>query len=95
MSLFKKIPRKFICVIYIKHRDLYLETLFTLLQCYRQEFSIGKNDLAAILCHSLENQILNVADDVEELVGRTLSERANAIIRRFLNTGWLESEPNA
>ncbi|WP_419871517.1 Wadjet anti-phage system protein JetA family protein [Candidatus Pristimantibacillus sp. PTI5] len=95
MSLFQKVPENLFTLFTSKHRDLYVEALFTLLQCYRQEFSIRKNDLAAMLCHSLEEQIQNVTDDEDEIAGKTLSERAHAIIRKFLNTGWLELEPSA
>jgi hypothetical protein len=95
MSLFQKIPENLFSLFTSKHRDLYVEALFTLLQCYRQEFSIRKNDLAGMLCHSLEEQIINLTDDEDELAGRTLSERAHAIIRKFLSTGWLEVEPSA
>lgn len=58
VSLFRKIPENLFSLFMSKHRELYVEALFTLLQCYRQEFSIRKNDLASMLCHSLEEQIL-------------------------------------
>lgn len=95
MPLFQIVPENLFTLFTSKHRDLYVEALFTLLQCYRQEFSIRKNDLAAMLCHTLEEQILSVTDDEDELAGRTLSERAHSIIRKFLSTGWLELEPSA
>jgi hypothetical protein len=87
-----RLPDTLFSIFTSKYKELYASSLFVLLSCYRQEIAIRKTDLASMLSDSLEEQLLHITDEEEGLHGGTLSERAYAIIRRLISTGWLETE---
>lgn len=87
-----RLPDTLFSIFNSKYKELYVSSLFVLLSCYRQEIAIRKNDLATMLCDALEDQLIHVSDEEEGLHGGTLSERAYAMIRRLISSGWLENE---
>lgn len=92
MGLWKRVPEPFFSLLTSKHRYLYLKALFVVLDCYRTEIVVRKDDLIAMLSASLEDQMLHYDGEEEELKETPVSERAHALLRKLRDTGWVEPE---
>lgn len=65
---------------------------------YRQESRLKKAELVSRLVANMENRMLELEYEEGELYGLgeeiNLSGRAHFLLRKFLETGWLEPEPD-
>ncbi len=91
-GLFHKVPESFFTLLTSKHKNLYLRALFVVLDCYRTEIVVHKEDLISALCASLEDQMYLYSGEEDELAETPVSERAHALLRKLKETGWVESE---
>lgn len=97
MQLFKVIRNpNFFSLLASPNKEIYLETLFVVYRCYKQELLIQKEELVNELIATLENRMFELAaeegDDFDDV---SLSGRARWLIRRLLRTGWIELDPLA
>jgi len=92
MRLFQRIPDQFFSLLTSKHRQLYLKALFVVLDCYRTEIVVRKDDLISMLSASLEDQMFYYNGEEDELKETPVSERAHALLRKLRDTGWVEPE---
>ncbi|MFC7677597.1 Wadjet anti-phage system protein JetA family protein [Paenibacillus sp. GCM10028914] len=92
MPLFDTIPDSFFSLLSSKHRHIYLRALFVVLECFQREITVRKDDLVSLLISSLEEQIYYYNGEENELLETNISERAHALLRKFRETGWLETE---
>ncbi|WP_144504237.1 Wadjet anti-phage system protein JetA family protein [Bacillus pumilus] len=92
MSLFNKVSESFFSTFTSKHRILYLKALYVVLECFRNEIIVKKDELISMLCSALEEHFSNYDGDEEDLKESSISEKAHALIRKFRATGWIETE---
>ncbi|KNZ68931.1 hypothetical protein Tfer_2420 [Thermincola ferriacetica] len=95
MQLFKIIRNPhFFSLLASPNREIYVEALFVVYRCYKQEFMIKKEELVNMLIATLENRMFELAaEEGEELDDYSLSGRAHWLVRRLLATGWIELDP--
>jgi hypothetical protein len=103
MKLFEIIPQNLFSILASRNREIYVEALFVLRKAFKQEMSISKADLVAMLVANLDEMMvemdLSEEDDAGEdgiaaggKEGTGLSAAAHFILRRFRGTGWIELE---
>lgn len=98
MELFKVLPETIFRPMVSVNREIYLDALFVVRECYKQELMIRKDDLVTRLIGKIEDRILDMQleedVDAEEFgkIGDNLSGRAYFLVRRLVQTGWLELE---
>lgn len=94
MQLYEIIPEKFFSVLTSKNKEIYIDALFVVRRCYRQELLIRKEDLVSMFIHHLEDLMMNLSEEEgDEPIGEeNLSGRAHFLLRKLINTGWLEKE---
>jgi hypothetical protein len=96
MKFFDIYPENFFAVFTSPNRKIYVEALFVIRQAYQHSAIITKEDLVSSLIANLENQILALEEEEGVLaLEDNLSGRAHFLIRKFLETGWLEREQDA
>lgn len=93
MKFFDIYPENFFSVFTSTNKNIYIEALFVIRQAYQHSAIIAKEDLVSGLIASLENQILALEEEEGVLaLEDNLSGRAYFLVRKFLETGWLERE---
>lgn len=96
MKFYDVFPENFFTVFTSPNKKIYAEALLVLWNVYRNSPIVTKEDLVAGLIANLENQILELEGEEGPLsLDDNLSSRAHFIIRKFLETGWLEREQDA
>jgi len=96
MKFFDIYPENFFSVLTSPNKKIYVEALLVIRNLYQSSPVILKEDLVSGLVANLENQMLEL--EIEEgSIGfdDNLSGRAHFLIRKFLETGWLEREQDA
>ena len=102
MKLFEVLPQNIFSVLTSKNKVLYTEALLVLRKAFKQEMTISKLDLISMLIANLDEAILSIDMEAERLefqdtdddekTGRGLSANAHHIMRRLIETGWIEIE---
>lgn len=93
MKFYEIYPENFFTVFTSTNKRIYIEALFVIRQAYSHSAIITKEDLVSSLIANLENQILALEEEEGVLsLEDNLSGRAYFLIRKFLETGWLERE---
>ena len=97
MNLFSKIPDNFFSILSSRNKNIYglaLVTLYDALILYHNR--IRKSDYLDLLRNRGENEIQSLIiedDDFDEdspiIYEPTLSAKANLIVRRLVDTGWI------
>ena len=95
MNLFNKIPDNFFSILSSKNKNIYgiaLVTLFDCLSIYRNK--IRKTDYLDLLKSRGEKEINLFQMDIDEfddslLTEPTLGAKANLVLRRLIDTGWV------
>lgn len=96
MKFYDVFPENFYTVFTSTNKKIYAEALMVLWDVYRNSPIVTKEDLVASLIANLETQILELEGEEGPLsLDDNLSSRAHFIIRKFLETGWLEREQDA
>jgi hypothetical protein len=98
VNFFDVFPHNFFSLFTSRNRDIYVEALLVLYRQYREETRLKKQDLISRLVAGLETKMLNLEVEEGELYGPgevvNLSGSAHFILRKFVETGWLELEPD-
>lgn len=97
MKFSEAFPDGFFSVLNSPIRETYVDALLVLYQAMNKNPRFSKEDAAIVLVYSLENQLANLEDDEMEVTEReelNLSARAHYILRKLVQTGWLEIEPD-
>lgn len=102
MRLFDILPQNLFSILSSKNKDIYVESLFVIRKAFKQEISITKTDLIAMLVADLDDKMLELDIAAEETEGNDLSSEnkpgtslsatAHYILRRLIQTHWVESE---
>ena len=102
MELFNVLQPNMFGLLTSKNRDIYLSSLFVLRKSFLQEFNIEKEKLINQIASHIEKNFYNVeidddtSDEKDDKVylGREPRNFANFIVKKFEETGWIESEYN-
>jgi hypothetical protein len=94
MHFFDLAPENFFSLLTSKNKEIYLDALFVIHRCYRQELLVRKADLISMFIHHLEDRMMNLTEETgDEPVGeKSLSGRAHYLLRKIVGFGWLEKE---
>lgn len=97
MNLFDVIPENLFSILSSPNKKIYIDALFVIKECFRQEMSLPKEDVAIAITSKLEDRILEIKieeddDEQDEKVDNSLSARAYYILRRLKWAGWIEFE---
>jgi hypothetical protein len=99
MKFFEVFPHNFFSIFASPNREIYVEALLVLHRHYRQETRLKKQDLVSRLVANMENRMLELQEEEGDVYSLgeevNLSGRAHFLLRKFLETGWLEPEPDA
>ncbi len=98
VEFFAVFPQNFFSLFASPNREVYAEALLLLHRHYRQETRLKKAELVSRLVAGLETRMLEMEAEEGDLYGLgeevNLSGRAHFLLRKFLETGWLEVEPD-
>lgn len=98
MQFFDVFPQNFFSLFASPNREIYSEALLVLYRQYREETRLKKQDLISRMVAGLETKMLALEEEEGELYGPgeevNLSGRAHFLLRKFVDTGWLEPEPD-
>jgi len=104
VKLFDVLPHNLFSVLVSKNRNLYIDALFVLRKAFKQEMTISKSDLIAMLIANLDEEMLkidmeaekeefgNAGEEIKSEQGLSLSATAHLILRRLIETKWIEVE---
>ena len=95
MHLFDKIPESLFSILASRNRRVYVDALFVLHDCFRQNLAIRREDLVSMLMGRLEDELIEdlVPQEEEGLTDiQSVSGKANFLIRKMIDTGWIEME---
>jgi len=100
MKLFEVLPQNLFSILASKNKTIYIEALFVLRKAFKQEMSIKRTDLVAMLIANLDEMMLEIDLSEDEISGdpqessgvTTLSSTAHYILRRLRDTGWIDTE---
>lgn len=91
MSLYDIIPENLFSVLASKNKGLYCSTLFVVLEAFKTQLKISKDELSQMIQSHLAKDI-DAADFGEEDIGESeigLSGKAYFLIRKLKETGWI------
>ena len=96
MRFFDVFPDNFFSLFASPNREVYVDALLVLHRQYRDETRLKKQELISRLVAGLETKMLELEAEEGEIYGpgeeTNLSGRAHLLIRKFVDTGWLEQE---
>jgi hypothetical protein len=101
VKLFDILPGSLFSILVSKNKSLYVEALFVIRKAFKQEMTIRKDDLVSMLISNLDEAILELdleaeldefQDDETVKSGQSLSAIAHHLIRRLVETKWIEVE---
>ena len=72
MKLFDILPNNLFSILVSKNKSLYIEALFVLRKAFKQEMTISKSDLVAMLIASLDEAMLEIDIEAERWSLKTL-----------------------
>lgn len=91
MNLYDVIPENLFSLLASKNKSLYVKTLFVLLDAFKQQLKISKDELILMIIAKLEDDITSADFSEEELLEseQTFSGKAHFLVRRLKNVGWI------
>lgn len=107
MDLFRAIPENLFSILASKNKAFYVDALFVLRSALKQEMTVEKSDLISRLVANLDESAMdfdlsvededyavdcNSEDENRRNGDGSLSTIAHLIVRRFVQTGWIETE---
>ena len=92
MQLFQLIRNpQFFSLLSSPNREIYVEALFVVFRCYKQELLIRRQDLVDRLVAALEDRMFELADEEGDAIDDgSLSGRAHWLLRRMFSCGMLD-----
>lgn len=93
MNLFDILPENLFSILSSPNKKIYINALFVIRECFKQEMSIQKEGVAIAIASKMEDELLQIqVEDEEERIENSLSESAYYILRRLKWAGWIETE---
>lgn len=96
MNLFDVIPSQFFSIFAGSNKTIYASALMLILDKTYEDvsFSYSRDDLVSDLIDILEDEHLELFDGEEHVETSTLQDKANVVIRRLKETGWIQEGLN-
>lgn len=91
MNLYDVIPENLFSILVSPNKNLYVKALFVLLEAFKVQLQISKNELVSMLISSLEDE-LSITDFSNEKLFEndySLSGKSHFIIRKLKTDGWI------
>ncbi|MEA3422345.1 MAG: DUF5716 family protein [Bacillota bacterium] len=85
--MFDRIPDNLFSVLASKNKRIYYDALMVVREAFKMHLTILRTDLISMLINSMEDEILKMEEAEEET---DLISKANFIIRKFDNVGWIK-----
>jgi len=101
LSLFDIIPENLFSILFSKNKNLYVKSLFVLLDVFKKHMIIKKSELISMLISNLEDEIISADFSDEDLNADevTFSGRAHFLVRILVRklklSGWITLETGA
>ena len=93
MNLFDILPENLFSILSSPNKRIYINALFVIKECFSQEMSLPKDEVAISITSKMEDELLQMQnEEIEEKVDNSLTERAYFILRRLKWAGWIETE---
>lgn len=91
MNLYDIIPENLFSVLVSKNKNLYVKTLFVLLDAFKQHLKISKDELISMINAQLDDDIISADFTEEELLEseQSISGKAHFLVRKLKSTGWI------
>lgn len=104
-SLFDVVPESLFSLLSSQNKAIYFRLLMVLRGCYQGELRFRRTDLVTSLIHHMESDLLSLTGTTDDVPPHetataaegdepTLSGRAHMLVRRLLETGWLNAVPD-
>lgn len=99
MNLFDVIPENLFSVLSSPNKRIYVNALMIIKECYKQEMSMPKDEVASTIASQMEDEIIQMQLEESEYENNekekseiSTTEKAYAILRRLKWAGWIEFE---
>ncbi len=99
MNLFDVIPENLFSVLSSQNKRIYVNALMIIKECYKQEMSMPKDEVASTIASQMEDEIIQMQLEESEYENNekerseiSTTEKAYAILRRLKWAGWIEFE---
>lgn len=93
MNLFDIIPENLFSILSSKYKKIYIDALFIIRECFKQEMSLSKEQIVIAMESKLEDEVLQISsENEEERIEDNLSSKVYYVLRRLIWAGWLETE---
>lgn len=97
MKLFNVVPQNFFSVLASKNKEIYLEALMVLHRLFKQAISVDLEEYVSVLVANMEDALYQMEiDDIdsseEHIDGLSSSMKARLLIKKFSDTGWIDTE---
>lgn len=92
MNLYDVIPENLFSVLSSKNKNLYVKTLFVLLDAFKQHLKISKDELISMINARLDDDDIISADFTEEELlesEQSISGKAHFLVRKLKSVGWI------
>jgi|GEM_PF-3757929 len=91
MNIFKILPENFFSILNSKNRILYSKCLKNIFDNTKNEvsFSYSRSDAIIDIMHIIEKESEVDFDSVEEVTTSSLKDKANVVLRKLKETGWI------
>lgn len=91
MNLYDVIPENLFSVLSSKNKNLYVKTLFVLLDAFKQHLKISKDELISMINARLDDDIISADFTEEELLEseQSISGKAHFLVRKLKSVGWI------
>lgn len=94
MNLFEIIPENLFSILSSQNKKIYIDALFTIRECFKQEMTKTKDEVTIAIISKMEDEIrqIEVEEDDEENLENSISSKAHYILRRLKWAGWIDIE---
>ncbi len=99
MNLFDVIPENLFSVLSSQNKRIYVNALMIIKECYKQEMSMPKDEVANTIASQMEDEIIQMQLEESEYENNekerseiSTTDKAYAILRRLKWAGWIEFE---
>ncbi len=91
MNLYDVIPENLFSVLSLKNKNLYVKTLFVLLDAFKQHLKISKDELISMINARLDDDIISADFTEEELLEseQSIAGKAHFLVRKLKSVGWI------
>lgn len=91
MHLFERIPENLFSLLSSPNRRIHMDALFVVREAFKAHLTIKRDELVVMLMGQLEDAILSMVPE-ELLEEGDLSSKANQLVRKLIDTGWIRIE---